>query len=84
MVTINQTYDVWEEEQTDWSQYHQRWIAMWNDHHNCIVQGQQYDEHGHLHENSKYTQWYILRTIRYISPHESPPIEEVSIHISDK
>ena len=35
-----------------WPQYHQRWIVMWNDCHNRIIQGQQYDGHRHLHENS--------------------------------
>ncbi|XP_027905255.1 protein MAIN-LIKE 1-like isoform X2 [Vigna unguiculata] len=51
-----------------WPQYHQKWIAMWNDRHNRLIQGIPFGGNGHLRDNTTYMEWYINRTIRYISP----------------
>ncbi|XP_068492340.1 protein MAIN-LIKE 1-like [Phaseolus vulgaris] len=40
-----------------WPQYHVAWIAMWNDRHNCLIQGNQFNGNGHLHDKSTYMQW---------------------------
>jgi len=42
-----------------WPQYHVAWIAMWNDRHNHLIYGNQFNGNGHLHDKSTYMQWYI-------------------------
>ena len=63
--------------QTDWywPQYHATCIPMCNDR---LIQGNQFNENGHLHDKSTYMQWYINRTIRYISPIQSPSNDDIS------
>ena len=62
-----------------WPQYHVAWIAMWNDRHNRLIQGNQFNGNCHLHDKSTYImQWYINHTIRYISPIESSSDDDVS------
>ena len=48
-----------------WPTRHQKWIAMWNNRQNQVLQGEQYSSV--LSENSAYMDWYIPRTRRYIS-----------------
>ncbi|XP_068504171.1 protein MAIN-LIKE 1-like [Phaseolus vulgaris] len=66
-----------------WPQYHVAWIAMWNDRHNCLIQGNQFNGNGHLHDKSTYMQWYINHTICYISPIESSSEDDVSENQND-
>jgi len=61
-----------------WPQYHVAWIAMWNDRHNHLIHGNQFNGNGHLHDNSTYMQWYINHTIRYITPIQSSFDDDVS------
>ena len=61
-----------------WPEYHQRWIVMWTDRHNHLIQGIQFNGNGHLHDSTTYMQWYINHTIRYISAQESSSDEDVS------
>jgi len=63
-----------------WPQYHQNWIAMWNDRHNRLIQGVHFNGNGHLRDNTSYMQWYISHAIRYLSPPQRPPADDVSSH----
>jgi len=51
---------------------------MWNDRHNRLIQGNQFNENGHLHDKSTYMQWYIKHTICYILPIESSSNDDIS------
>ena len=59
-----------------WLYYHQKWIAMWNDWHVRLIQGQQFGGNGHLRDIAPYMQWYISRTIRYITPQQASMSDE--------
>lgn len=50
-----------------WPQYHERWIVLWKDRHNRLIQGVQFNGNGHLRDTTTYMQWYINHTIRHIS-----------------
>ena len=44
-----------------WPYHHRQWINKWNHWNDSIVHGEM--DHGILHENSYYMQWYIRRII---------------------
>ena len=46
------------------SYHHCHWVNKWNHWNDYIIQGEM--DHGTLHENSEYMQWYICWTRRYI------------------
>ena len=60
-----------------WPHHHRHWIVKWNHWNNYIVHGE--TDQGLLHENSKYMQWYIRRTRRYISREEAVSTEVVNL-----
>jgi len=63
----------------NWRQYHHRFILLWNNRHNSIVQGELFTKSGHLRDNPPYMQWYINHTIRYITPIVQSSDDEVRI-----
>jgi len=62
----------------DWVAHHHRWIAIWNDRQNRVIQGTQFSENSHLRDETPYMQWYINHTIRYISPNTKSSNDEVN------
>ena len=66
----------------NWRQYHHRFIMLWNNRHNSIVQGEPFTKSGHLRDNSPYMQWYINHTIRYITANAQSSDDEVRINLS--
>jgi len=63
----------------NWRQYHHRFIMLWNNRHNFVVQGGPFSKSGHLHDNFPFMQWYINHTICYISPIAQSSDDEVRI-----
>ncbi|KAF1892092.1 hypothetical protein Lal_00036447 [Lupinus albus] len=56
----------------NWPHKHRRWIQMWNDRENYVVNGLP-NTVLMLHHYSQYMQWYLPRTRRYISREGSYP-----------
>jgi len=63
----------------NWRQYHHRYIILWNNRHNFVVQGESFRKSGHLRDNSPYMQWYINHIICYISPVAQSSDDEMRI-----
>ncbi|KAF1863280.1 hypothetical protein Lal_00031365 [Lupinus albus] len=53
----------------NWPHKHEVWIQMWDSHELCVIND--IPDIELLYHYLQYMQWYLKRTRRYISPHET-------------